>query len=82
MPPLEPTPHVHACLQACTGSHTRAAAYPMSLSHLLSYLQGSQAYAKALAKCGILSKEESEQIVAGLGKVGLHDCGWAGTLYM
>ena len=54
----------------------------MSLSHLLSYLQGSQAYAKALAKCGILSKEESEQIVAGLGKVGLHDCGWAGTLYM
>jgi hypothetical protein len=32
-------------------------------------LQGSQAYAKALAKAGILTQEESETIVAGLDKV-------------
>ncbi len=32
-------------------------------------LQGSQAYAKALAKAGVLTKEEAECIVEGLGKV-------------
>lgn len=32
-------------------------------------IRGSQAYAKALAKAGILTKDESEQIVAGLDKV-------------
>lgn len=33
-------------------------------------LQGSQAYAKALAKAGILTAEEAGQICDGLGKVG------------
>ncbi|MEW5314524.1 MAG: hypothetical protein WDW38_006016 [Sanguina aurantia] len=32
-------------------------------------IQGSQAYAKALAKCGILTAEESATIVEGLSKV-------------
>lgn len=32
-------------------------------------LQGSQAYAKALAKAGILTDEEAMQLVAGLDKV-------------
>jgi hypothetical protein len=32
-------------------------------------LQGSQAYAKALAKAGILTQEEAETIVRGLSKV-------------
>jgi argininosuccinate lyase len=32
-------------------------------------LQGSQAYAKALAKAGILTQEESDTIVDGLSKV-------------
>ncbi len=32
-------------------------------------LQGSQAYAKALARAGVLTAEEAEQIVEGLGKV-------------
>lgn len=31
--------------------------------------QGSQAYAKALAKAGVLTAEEAECIVEGLGKV-------------
>lgn len=33
------------------------------------WLQGSQAYAKALAKAGVLTAQEAEQIVEGLGKV-------------
>ena len=33
------------------------------------WLQGSQAYAKALARAGVLTAEEAEQIVEGLGKV-------------
>jgi hypothetical protein len=33
--------------------------------------QGSQAYAKALAKAGILTQEEAETIVEGLDKVRL-----------
>ncbi len=32
-------------------------------------IQGSQAYAKALAKAGVLTAEEAECIVEGLGKV-------------
>jgi hypothetical protein len=32
-------------------------------------LQGSQAYAKALAKAGILTQEEADTIVLGLSKV-------------
>ncbi len=32
-------------------------------------LQGSQAYAKALSKAGILTQEEADTIVAGLSKV-------------
>lgn len=32
-------------------------------------LQGSQAYAKALARAGVLTAEEAAQIVEGLGQV-------------
>ena len=31
-------------------------------------MQGSQAYAKALAKAGVLTEEEAAQIVEGLAK--------------
>lgn len=37
---------------------------------MLSHAQGSSAYAKALAKVGILTEEESAEIRAGLDKVG------------
>ena len=33
-------------------------------------MQGSQAYARALAKAGVLTEEESSQIQEGLAKVG------------
>lgn len=33
-------------------------------------MQGSQAYARALAKAGVLTEEESSKIQEGLGKVG------------
>jgi hypothetical protein len=35
------------------------------------WLQGSQAYAKALSKAGILTEEEAATIVDGLDKVGV-----------
>lgn len=32
--------------------------------------QGSQAYARALTKAGVLTEEEAQQIIQGLGRVG------------
>ena len=34
-------------------------------------MQGSQAYAKALAKAGVLTEQEAQQIVDGLGQVNI-----------
>ena len=39
------------------------------IAHCFLTLQGSQAYAKALAKAGILTQDESATIVKGLGQV-------------
>lgn len=65
----------HVCLSfaaAIPQQHSSAAAErsaePPPLSHFHNP-QGSQAYAKALAKAGILTKDEAEQIVGGLDKV-------------
>lgn len=45
------------------------------LPNPLSDVQGSQAYAKALAKAGVLTQEEADTIVEGLSKcVAAHCC--------
>ena len=43
-------------------------------------MQGSQAYAKALGKGGILTADEASTIVDGLGKVRCTSCRACGTV--
>lgn len=51
------------------------------VTFVLFTLQGSQAYAKALAKAGILTDEEAATIVEGLSKVGKRNYGHRRTAY-
>lgn len=44
---------------------------------MLVHMQGSQAYAKALVKCGILMQDEGDAIVEGLEKVRCHLDAWS-----
>lgn len=42
----------------------------LSITRFLLFLQGSQAYARALSKAGVLTQDEASQIIDGLSKVG------------
>lgn len=58
----------HARTRSCV--HMRCFRCPSNVDTLtLSSLQGSQAYARALSKAGVLTEEEAATIVEGLNKV-------------
>ena len=59
-----------AACQSAAASHSQAvpAGLPLPWPLPLLPLQGSQAYAKALAKAGVLTAEEAATIVEGLSK--------------
>jgi hypothetical protein len=46
----------------------------VACAHMHACMQGSQAYAKALGKAGILTADEATTIVDGLGKVRFAAC--------